>query len=161
MNSFEYFVVEAYTDGACSGKTLEGGAAAVVLFNGKEYIATEREFKSTNQRMEILAVIKAFEIVENLGVAANNGKIVIYSDSAYVINCFNQMWYLNWFKNGWVNTHKKPIINKDLWERLFSYYFKYDKGCQVIFEKVKGHSGVQYNEKADKLAVAAARGELQ
>ena len=149
-------IVEVWTDGACSRNPGPGGYAAICKFNEK-YIAvqgTERE--STNQRMEILAVIEGLDKAYNS--FDNFNKIIIYSDSAYVCNCMLQKWYLNWRKNGWKNSKKEPVANKELWETLLSIKENIEsKNIIIEFIKVKGHSDNKMNEKVDKLAVEAYR----
>src|SRR5579875_223793 len=134
--------VVIYTDGACSRNPGPGGWAAILQWNDtvKELSGGERE--TTNQRMEIRAVI------EGLRALKRPCDVVIHSDSAYVVNCFQQKWYVNWQKNGWRNSKGDPVQNKDLWEELLSAM----KPHNVRFQKVKGHAGVQWNERCDELA---------
>lgn len=159
--SFEesQFPIQIWTDGACSGNPGKGGAAAVIRnINGTIKELTFHEEQSTNQRMEIKAVIIAIsEIIKNSHAGKN---IEIYSDSAYVCNCINQQWYKKWFENGWMNSKKEPIANRDLWENLFEGLSALEKEYKVTFIKVKGHSGNLFNERVDRLAVKASQGEV-
>lgn len=144
-----------YTDGSCRGngkKGAVGGWAYVILLDDK-IIAEDSgaEFNTTNQRMELTAALKACEMMEELNPFANE---ILYSDSAYLINCKKQGWYRNWQYNGWKNSKKEPVANSDLWLKLIPY-FDCEK-CKITFEKVKGHVGIEYNEKVDKMAVDAA-----
>ena len=127
-----------YTDGACSGNPGPGGWGAVLIFNG-----IEKELSgTTNNVMEITAVI------EGLKALKRPCNVNIYSDSAYVVNCFEKNWINNWIKNNWVNSKKEPVKNKELWLELYDL----TKIHKVTFNKVKGHSNVKYNNRCDELA---------
>ncbi|MBZ4667896.1 MAG: ribonuclease [Epulopiscium sp.] len=137
---------EVYTDGACTnnqGEGLQPGGWAAVFVDGPALSGGESA--TTNNRMEMRAVIEA------LKNTPPHSHVRIYSDSAYVINCFNQKWIDKWEKNGWMTSSKKPVENKDLWLEMRQL----EKERQVEWIKVKGHSGNQWNEMADTLAVAA------
>ena len=101
---------------------------------------------TTNNRMELLAVIMGLEALKR------PCKVTIYSDSQYVVNAFNQHWIEGWLKRGWKNSNKKPVKNKDLWQRLL----KAKEPHAVTFEWVKGHAGHPENERCDELATTAA-----
>ena len=101
------------------------------------------EKNTTNQRMELTACIKALEQIE-----AKNIDVKVFSDSAYLVNCMNKRWYDKWLKNGWRSAQKKPVENKDLWQRILALVAQH----KVSFHKVDGHSGDYLNEMADKLA---------
>jgi len=136
-----------YTDGACSGnqhKENVGGYGAILIYGDhkKEIYGGERN--TTNNKMELKAPIEALKLINK-----DNIPIEIYTDSAYLCNCINQKWYVNWRKNGWVNSKKKPVENKALWVELLDLI---DGFNNIKFIKVKGHSGVELNEKADQLA---------
>lgn len=151
--------IQVWTDGACSGNPGSGGAAAIIRYsNSTVKEITFYEEQSTNQRMEIKAVIIA--IAEILKTSHDEKNIEIYSDSAYVCNCINQEWYKRWFKNGWINSKKEPVANKDLWENLFQMLNELKEDYQITFIKVKGHSMNTWNERADRLAVRASKGEI-
>ena len=151
-------VVEIWTDGACSGNPGPGGCAAIMKYDGGSSYFAGREVYSTNQRMEILAVLRGLEMWNKVSKRAD--KIIIYSDSAYVCNCFKQKWYYNWKKNGWLNSKKQPVANTDLWIPLINLVEAFENNnTTIIFEKVKGHSGNTMNEECDKLAVLARKGE--
>ena len=110
--------IRVWTDGACSGNPGPGGAAAIIQYsNGIIRELSYHEDKSTNQRMEIRAVLLALS--EIITTSHDEKDIEIYSDSAYVCNCINQKWYEKWFKNGWINSKKEPVANRELWESLF------------------------------------------
>ncbi len=143
--------VEIYCDGACIGngrKTNRGGWGAVIKGSGKTREISGGELNTTNQRMEIMSCIKALE-----AVATINDVFCVYSDSAYLINCMNDKWYVKWLRNGWLNASKNPVENRDLWERLLALI----DGKQISFRKVRGHSGHTENEMADELASTAAQ----
>lgn len=134
--------VSVYTDGACSGNPGPGGWAAVLQYGGHVKEVSGGEWDTTNQRMEIKAVTEALRCLKR------PCEVVIRSDSAYVINCFQQRWYVGWRKNGWKNSKGEPVQNRDLWEQLLSEVERH----HVTFEKVKGHAGVELNERCDELA---------
>jgi ribonuclease HI/uncharacterized phage-like protein YoqJ len=134
-----------YTDGACSGNPGPGGWAWAVPDGTFASGAAER---TTNQRMEITA---ALEAVRSLG--ADSPRLEIVSDSTYVVNCFRDRWWEGWERRGWVNSQRKPVANRDLWEPLVSLVR--DHG-HVTFRWVKGHSGDAMNDVVDRLAVEAS-----
>ena len=131
-----------YTDGACSGNPGPGGWGAVLIFNGIEKELSGANPNTTNNVMEITAVI------EGLKALKRPCNVDIYSDSAYVVNCFEKNWINNWIKNNWVNSKKEPVKNKELWLELYNL----TKIHKVTFNKVKGHSNVKYNNRCDELA---------
>jgi ribonuclease HI len=131
-----------YTDGACSGNPGPGGWAWAV--EDGPY-ASGAEAHSTNQRMEIAAVLDA--------VRALTGPLEVVSDSTYVVNCFRDRWWEGWLKRGWTNSQKKPVANRDLWEPLIEVYR--ERG-DISFRWVKGHSDDPMNDLVDRLAVEAA-----
>jgi ribonuclease HI len=100
---------------------------------------------TTNQRMELRAAL------EGLRAVPGRRRVVLHSDSAYLINCFRDRWYVRWRQNGWLNAQKKSVDNRDLWEALIGEAERHE----VEWNKVAGHSGVPLNERADRLAVAA------
>ncbi|MFW6282331.1 MAG: ribonuclease HI [bacterium] len=137
--NFNY--IELYTDGACSGNPGPGGYAAIIIReNSEEKICGFRE-NTTNNRMELKAVIEGIKYINN------SKKIIIYSDSGYVIKGITN-WINNWKKNGWKTAGNKIVKNQKLWREL-DYL---NKIYNLTFKKVKGHSGNTYNEKVDKLA---------
>ena len=132
-----------YTDGACLGNPGPGGWAWAV--EGGRYASGYAEH-TTNQRMEVMA---AFEAVK----AHPDGELVVVSDSTYVVNCFRDSWHVGWKKRGWVNSQRKPVANRDLWEPFIALVL--DRG-DVTFRWVKGHGTDPWNEIVDQLAVEAA-----
>jgi ribonuclease HI len=135
--------LEVWTDGACSGNPGPGGWAWATE-DGRQ--ASGGEPSTTNQRMEIRAALEA--------VTALAGPLVVVSDSTYVVNCFRDGWWRGWLSRGWVNSAKKPVANRDLWEPLITAVR--DRG-DVTFRWVKGHSGDPMNDLVDRLAVEAGR----
>lgn len=133
-----------YTDGACSGNPGPGGWAWAVAPAGP--FATGVEAHSTNQRMEIKAVLEAARALE--------GPLLIRSDSTYVVNCFRQRWWEKWLAKGWISSQRKPVANRDLWEPLIDLY-RADP-ARLDFVWVKGHGEDPMNDIVDRLAVAAA-----
>lgn len=137
-----------YTDGACSGNPGPGGWAWVVP-DGP--FASGYEPHTTNQRMEIRAALEAvlaYEVGE-LG----DGPLHIMSDSTYVVHCFRDKWWEGWMRRGWLNSQKKPVANRELWEPLIELVRT--RG-DVTFDWVKAHNGDTWNDRADELAVEAA-----
>ena len=134
--------VVIYTDGACSGNPGPGGWAAVLMYkdNKKEISGGQKD--TTNNVMELTAVIEALKLLKR------PCKVDLYSDSAYVVNAFLQNWILGWIKNGWKNSSKEEVKNKELWQELFSLTKIHD----VTFHKVKGHADNEYNNRCDELA---------
>ncbi|HUE57977.1 MAG TPA: ribonuclease H [Acidimicrobiales bacterium] len=132
-----------YTDGACSGNPGPGGWAWAVPDGAYQSGPAAR---TTNQRMEIQAVLEAVRTLE--------GPLEIVSDSTYVVNCFRDGWWRGWLARGWLNSQKKPVANRDLWEPLIDEY-RADMG-RLTFRWVKGHGGDPYNDLVDRLAVEAA-----
>lgn len=130
-----------YTDGACRGNPGPGGWAWIVP-DGP--YASGAAARTTNQRMELNAVLDALESLE--------GPLEVISDSSYVVNCFRDRWWEGWIARGWVNSQKSPVANRDLWEPLVDQVRSRD----VVFRWVKGHSGDRWNDLADRLAVEAA-----
>ncbi len=136
--------VDIYTDGACSGNPGVGGYCAILLYNGAEKVVSGSSKQTTNNQMEILAVIMGLKALKEPCI------VNLYSDSAYVVEAFNQGWINNWQKNNWKTADKKDVKNKELWVDLFSEFSKH----KVNFIKVKGHSDNEYNNKCDKIAVS-------
>jgi len=134
-----------YTDGACSGNPGPGGWAALILEGGAERIVSGGERATTNQRMELTAAL------EGLRAIPGRRRVRLHSDSAYVVNCFRDRWYVRWEQNGWLGADKKAVANRDLWEALLAEARRHD----VEWVKVAGHAGEPLNERVDALARAA------
>ena len=141
--------VSVYTDGACSGNPGPGGWAWAVAPDGVPS-ASGGAARTTNQRMEIQAVLEALR-----ALGGTPGVIEVVSDSTYVVNCFRDGWWKNWLARGWINSQRKPVANRDLWEPLVTLVR--DRG-NVVFRWVKGHSNDRMNDLVDRLAVLAAVG---
>lgn len=139
--------VTVYTDGACSGNPGPGGWAAVLLYGEKKKEISGGERVTTNQQMELQAAIEALRSLKE------PCKVKIHSDSAYLINCFAQKWYVGWKKRGWKNAKGEPVANREQWEELLRLYDIH----QVEWVKVKGHAGDFWNERCDELAREAAK----
>lgn len=135
--------IEIYTDGACSGNPGPGGWGAVLVYNGKEKELSGSEKETTNNRMELTAVIMA------LNALNQPCEVKLTTDSKYVCDAVNKGWVYSWRKNGWRKSDKRPALNVDLWEELLSLLEKHE----VEFIWVKGHNGHKYNEICDALAV--------
>lgn len=135
-------VIEIYTDGACKGNPGKGGWGAVLSFRGVKKTLHGGEIMTTNNRMELTAVIKALEALKKPGC-----KVVLHSDSKYVLNGIEQ-WLPGWKQRGWKTSAKKPVLNQDLWQRLDALSQTHD----IDWRWVKGHSGDTGNDRADELA---------
>lgn len=136
-------MVEIYTDGACSGNPGPGGWAAILMARGREKTISGGVAATTNNRMEMTAVIEALQQLKR------PCRIRIYSDSSYVISAFTKGWLENWQKNGWKNAAGDPVSNLDLWQKLLAAA----KRHQIDWIKVKGHADNEYNNRCDKMAV--------
>lgn len=139
--------VTIYTDGACSGNPGPGGYGAVLLFGEHRKEISEGFRRTTNNRMELLAVIEALRSLKK------NCSVTIHSDSKYVIDAIEKKWIVGWQRRGWIKRDGGPVLNRDLWEDLLKLLAMH----QVRFVWVRGHSGVRENERCDALAVAASR----
>lgn len=140
--------VTIYTDGACSGNPGPGGWCAILEYQGREKMISGGEESTTNNRMELMAVIVALEALNR------PCEVEVHSDSQYVVNAFNKHWIDGWKKRGWKTANKQPVKNRDLWERLLTAKSKH----KVEFIWVKGHAGHELNERCDELATTAADG---
>ena len=136
--------VNIYTDGACSGNPGPGGWAAVLIYgeHKKEISGGCRE--TTNNIMELTAILEALKALKT------ECEVELYSDSAYSVNAFNQGWIYNWIKKGWKTADKKEVKNKEIWQEIYDLTKKH----KVTFNKVKGHSDVELNNRCDELARA-------
>ena len=139
--------VTIYTDGACSGNPGPGGWASILMAGGVKKELSGGEPDTTNNRMELMAVI------EGLRALKRPCKVDIYSDSAYVVNAFEQNWIDKWVLNGWKNSAKAEVANSDLWKELISLTSMH----KVVFHKVKGHADNEFNNRCDKLAREAVQ----
>lgn len=135
--------VKIYTDGACSGNPGSGGYAAILIYNGVEKEISGGDRDTTNNKMELTAVIKGLEMLKEKCI------VTIYSDSAYIVNSIQNGWIYSWKKNNWIKSDKTKVKNIDLWEKLL----KQMDFHEVSFIKVKGHSDNEYNNRCDRLAV--------
>ncbi len=136
--------VDIYTDGACSANPGMGGYCAILLYQGAEKVISGFEELTTNNRMELLAVIKGLQALKE------ECKVNLYSDSKYVVEAFNMGWLENWQNNNWKTAGKKPVKNVDLWEELCILTKKHS----VTFIHVKGHEDNEYNNRCDQIAVS-------
>jgi ribonuclease HI len=132
-----------YTDGACSGNPGPGGYGAVLIYEGVEKEIAGGEKSTTNNKMEMMAVIKGLEALKE------PCEVSVYSDSAYIVNAIEQGWIDSWKKNGWRKADKKPVKNVELWEKLLELMDTH----KVTFNKVKGHADDEYNNRCDRIAV--------
>ncbi|MBE6836777.1 MAG: ribonuclease HI [Ruminococcus sp.] len=136
--------VYIYTDGACSGNPGAGGWGAILRFGNVEKELSGGEDMTTNNRMELTAVI------EGLSALKEPCEVTLTSDSKYVIDSITKGWVYGWKQKGWIKSDKKPALNVDLWEKLLLLLEKH----KVEFVWIKGHAGHEENERCDRLAVA-------
>ena len=141
-------VITIYTDGACSGNPGPVSWGAVLLYGEHRKEIWGGEPATTNQRMELMAVIQALKALK-----VEKWAVEVYSDSAYVVNAFKQRWIDKWQKNGWKNSKNEPVANQDLWQKLLWLCRK----NKVTLKKVAGHSGDELNERCDYLARQAIK----
>ena len=139
--------VEIFTDGACSGNPGPGGWGAILRYNGHEKELSGGEANTTNNRMELSAVINA------LAALKEPCSVTLYSDSHYVCNALKLGWAEKWKANNWMRNKKEPALNPELWDKLLTLYHKHE--VEIVW--VKGHAGHPENERCDRLAVAAAQ----
>ena len=136
-----------YTDGSCLGNPGAGGYAAVIIDENNNFVEiVGGEPETTNNRMELMAAIVALKKV------TADDYIELFTDSSYLKNAFTQGWLLNWKRNGWQTSNKKPVLNIDLWRKLDALILN----RSIKFNWVKGHAGNKFNERCDKLARAEA-----
>lgn len=148
-----------YCDGSTRANGQEGAVGAwayvVMTEEGKFWkiiqSAAEAVDNTTNQRMELTAAINAIEwVAKEMMVPFDS--IEVYTDSAYLHNCYTQKWYVNWQRNGWVNSKKQPVANQDLWEKLIPWF----ETPEITFKKTKGHADDQLNNLVDNMAQNAS-----
>ncbi|MDO4563531.1 MAG: ribonuclease HI [Clostridia bacterium] len=138
-----------YTDGACSGNPGRGGFASILLYKGAEKEITGAFELTTNNRMELLAVIRGLEALRE------PCRVKVISDSKYVVDSLTRGWVYSWRAKGWKKSDGKRALNVDLWERLLPLMERHE----VELEWIKGHKGHPYNERCDALAVAMYMGD--
>ena len=138
--------VDVFTDGACQGNPGPGGWGAILRYNGVEKELSGGDPETTNNRMELMAVISALEALKE------PCEVTLCSDSQYVCNAISKGWARSWKKNGWRRGNKEPALKPDLWELLLQQLDRH----HVTVNWVKGHAGHPENERCDRLAVAAA-----
>ncbi len=136
-------IVEIFTDGACSGNPGPGGWGAILRYKGSEKEICGSETETTNNRMELTAVIKALELLKRPCC------VTVTTDSKYVCDAINQKWVYGWRDNAWRKKDNKPALNPDLWKQLLPLLEKH----RVTFVWVKGHNAHPENERCDKMAV--------
>jgi len=139
--------VTIYTDGACSGNPGPGGYGTVLICNGIKKELSGGYLDTTNNRMEIMGVIKGLEALKH------TCKVTVYSDSKYVVDAIEKGWLANWKKNNWIKSNKEKALNIDLWKKLLVLMELHD----VSFKWVKGHHDSEENNRCDLLAVQASR----
>ena len=139
--------VTIYTDGACSGNPGPGGWGAILEWQGHEKELSGGEAQTTNNRMELTAVLTALRLLKEPCI------VELYSDSKYVVDAIDKGWLYGWQKKGWIKADKKPVLNVDLWQRLLPELKRHD----VHLHWVKGHAENEKNNRCDQLAVAESK----
>ena len=140
-------IVTIYTDGACSGNPGPGGWGAILEWQGHEKELSGGEAQTTNNRMELTAVLTALRLLKEPCT------VELYSDSKYVVDAINKGWLYGWQKKGWIKADKKPVLNVDLWQQLLPELARHD----VHLHWVKGHAENEKNNRCDQLAVAESK----
>ena len=136
-------IVTLYTDGACSGNPGPGGWGAILEYNGHELAISGGEDNTTNNRMELTAVIQGLQRLKEPCI------VELYSDSKYVIDALEKGWAWGWKKRGWIKSDKKPALNPDLWEELLQLVQRHE----LHYHWVKGHATNPKNNRCDEMAV--------
>ena len=139
--------VEIYTDGACSGNPGPGGWGAILRYKDAEKELSGGEANTTNNRMELTAVIEALALLKEPCA------VELYSDSRYVIDGLDKGWARSWQKRGWVKADKKPALNPDLWEKLLALADRHEIRCHWV----KGHAENERNNRCDQMAVTESK----
>ena len=139
--------ITIYTDGACSGNPGPGGWGAILEWQGHQKELSGGEAQTTNNRMELTAVLTALAILKESCV------VELYSDSKYVVDAIEKGWLYGWQKRGWIKADKKPVLNVDLWQQLLPLLARHD----VRLHWVKGHAENEKNNRCDQLAVAESK----
>ena len=151
-----------YTDGSCRNNGKENAVGAwgysVLDENEKHELCyqVQAEQSTTNQRMELIAAIQGCKSVVNRYHLGPWDEAHIFTDSAYIHNCLTQKWYENWRSNGWINSKKQPVANRDLWEQLIPFF----NNNQFYFHKVPGHMNNKWNNHVDEMVQRASAKEL-
>lgn len=143
--------VTVYTDGACSGNPGPGGFCAILEYQGKEKVLSGGEKETTNNRMELLAVITALEALKE------PCRVKVVSDSKYVVDAIEKGWLSSWQAKGWKKADRKPVLNVELWQRLVPLLYSHE----VSFTWIRGHAGHPYNERCDAVAVQESQRFLE
>ena len=139
--------ITIYTDGACSGNPGPGGWGAILEWQGHEKELSGGEAQTTNNRMELTAVLTALRLLKEPCT------VELYSDSKYVVDAIDKGWLYGWQKKGWIKADKKPVLNVDLWQQLLPLLARHD----VRLHWVKGHAENEKNNRCDQLAVAESK----
>lgn len=140
-------IVTIYTDGACSGNPGPGGWGAILEWQGHEKELSGGEAQTTNNRMELTAVLTALRLLKEPCT------VELYSDSKYVVDAIDKGWLYGWQKKGWIKADKKLVLNVDLWQQLLPELARHD----VHLHWVKGHAENEKNNRCDQLAVAESK----
>lgn len=145
--------IKIFTDGASRRNPGPGGFGAIVFFDNKIIELGGAEARTTNNRMELTAVIKAFELLLSVDLSPNARDFAVYTDSKYLINGITK-WIYSWEIRNWTTKNQEPVLNKDLWETLLELV----RNKKINWNYVKGHAGIAGNERADEIATSFADG---
>ena len=155
-------IIEIYTDGACTQGAFmpwPGGYAVYAIMPDREPIIVEGgKLHTTNNEMELTAFLKALEVADFQTFMKQYDLVKIYTDSAYIHNCFEQKWYEKWEANNWINSSKEPVKNKELWVEILKLFAQVNRQTKLNICKVKAHANNDYNNLVDRLAVEAKNG---
>jgi ribonuclease HI len=151
--------IEVYTDGACTQGAFmpwPGGYAVVAILSDREPIIIDgNKLHTTNNEMELTAFLKALDLIDFQTFMKQYDNVNIYTDSAYIHNCFEQKWYVKWIDNDWISSSKEPVKNKELWVKILDSYNRVSKQTNLKILKVSAHKDNEYNNLVDSLAVKA------
>jgi ribonuclease HI len=155
-----------FSDGSCLGNPGPGGIGYIISYHkDSEIIGSQGYILTTNNRMEIRAVINGLKnIIENINneTIIKPSSVLIYTDSKYVTDSFNQGWLKKWIKNNWMTSNHTPVKNKDLWVEILDVVnikLKKEMDIDISISHIPGHAGHDYNERCDKLAQSSAKGD--
>jgi ribonuclease HI len=151
--------IDIYTDGACTQGAFmpwPGGYAVYAIFSDRDPVIIDGgKLHTTNNEMELMAFLKALELADFQSFMKKYDVVTIYTDSAYIHNCFEQKWYEKWLKNNWINSSKEEVKNKELWIKILNTANKVKTQTELKIQKVPAHSTNKYNNLVDELAVKA------
>ena len=157
--------IDVYTDGACAQGAFSpwpGGYAAVAVLTDRDNIVvTGSSANTTNNEMELTAFLNGLRIIDFQIFMKKYDEVSIYTDSAYIHNCFKEKWYEKWERNNWITASKEPVKNKQLWVEIIKLVKQINRQSMLNICKVKAHADNEYNNLVDRLAVEAKNGGVK